>query len=130
MGIIYTYTRAIIDSEADLGSSVNGNNLPGVPRNSVIANLNYQFMQNANINLSHTWRESTSALNDINNNFSQKQGRYESTNLAASYRYQNYQLFASINNVFEHDNSLQVADDVIYPVDFARTWRIGVKVDL
>ena len=46
-----------------------------------------------------------------------------------NYQYKNYQLFTSINNLFEHENSIQVADDAIYPVDFVRTWRVGVKAD-
>ena len=128
-GLIYTYTRAIIDREKDLAGAANGKNLPGVPKNAVTANLNYKFLEAGNINLSHAWRESTYAFNDFANNATQKQGYYESTNIAVSYHYKNAQLFASINNIFEHENSLQVADDAIYPVDFLRTWRVGFRAD-
>jgi iron complex outermembrane receptor protein len=128
-GLIYTYTRAIIDREKDFAGAINGNDLPGVPKHAVTANLNYKFLEAGNINLSHAWRDSTYAFNDFTNNAAQKQGHYESTNLAVSYRYQKIQLFAAVNNIFEHENSLQVADDAIYPVDFVRTWRVGMKAD-
>ncbi len=128
-GLIYTYTRAIIDREKDFAGAVNGNDLPGVPKHAITANLNYKFLDSGNINLSHAWRDSTYAFNDFTNNATQKQGHYESTNIAISYRYKKVQLFAAVNNIFEHENSLQVADDAIYPVDFVRTWRVGMKAD-
>jgi iron complex outermembrane recepter protein len=128
-GLIYTYTRAIIDREKDFAGAVNGNDLPGVPKHAITANLNYKFLEAGNINLSHAWRQSTYAFNDFTNDAVQKQGHYESTNIAVSYRYKKVQLFAAVNNIFEHENSLQVADDAIYPVDFVRTWRVGMKAD-
>ena len=126
--VLYAYTRAIIDKEAGL-SVAEGKNLPGAPKHSLTANLNYQFLDHANFNLSHAWRSSAYALNDFANNATQKQPHYESTNIALSYQYKNFQVFTSVNNLFEHENSIQVADDVIYPVDFVRTWRVGVKAD-
>jgi iron complex outermembrane recepter protein len=128
-GLIYTYTRAIIDREKDFAGAVNGNNLPGVPKHAITANLNYKFLEAGNINLSHAWRDATYAFNDFTNNATQKQGHYESTNIAVSYRYKKAQIFAAVNNIFEHENSLQVADDAIYPVDFVRTWRVGLRAD-
>ncbi len=127
--VIYTYTRAIIDKENDGAGTFNNKDLPGVPKHSVVANLNYQFFNHATLNLNHTWRAKAYAFNDFQNNFKQRQEQYESTNVALNYQYKNYQLFTSINNLFEHENSIQVADDAIYPVDFVRTWRVGVKAD-
>lgn len=128
-GLIYTYTRAIVDREKDFAGAIDGNDLPGVPKHAVTANLNYKFLDAGNINLSHAWRKSSYALNDFTNSASQKQGHYESTNIAVSYRYKKAQIFMAVNNIFEHENSLQVADDAIYPVDFVRTWRIGMRAD-
>jgi len=128
-GLIYTYTRAIIDKEDVLGFKVKNKNLPGVPKHAVTVNLNYKFFGAGNLNFSHAWRDSTYVYNDFANNAAQKQVHYESTNVAVSYRYKKVQLFASVNNIFEHENSLQVADDAIYPVDFVRTWRVGMKAD-
>ena len=88
-GLIYTYTRAIIDREKDFAGAVNGNDLPGVPKHAIAANLNYKFLDAGNINLNHAWRDSTYAFNDFTNNATQKQGHYESTNIAVSYRYKN-----------------------------------------
>lgn len=130
LGLIYTYTRAIIDSEPDgSGGNYDGRNLPGVPRHGVVANLGYKLYENLHLNLSQVWRSSTYALNDFANNFSQRQSHYKSTNLGMDYRYRNLQWFVSVNNLFEHSNSIQVRDDAIYPVDFSRTWRVGMKAD-
>ena len=127
--LYYTFTRAIIDQENEGNGAFNRKNLPGVPKQGVVVNFNYTFLQNANLNVSHTWRQSTYSANDFANNLSQKQSAYEATNLALSYRFKNVQWFGSVNNIFEHKNSIQVDDNVIYPVDFARTLRVGMKVD-
>jgi iron complex outermembrane receptor protein len=127
--VLYTYTRAIIDKDVDGGGLYDGKNLPGVPKHSVVANLNYQFIEHANLNLNQAWRSEAYAYNDFQNNFSQRQDKYLSTNIALNYQYKNINFFTAINNLFEHENSIQVADNSIYPVDFVRTWRIGMKAD-
>ncbi len=126
---IYNYTRAIVDSEDDGTVAITKKDLPGVPKHTIVANLNYQFLEHAKLNLNHTWRAKAYAFNDFQNNFAQKQDNYESTNIALSYQYKNFQVFTSINNLFEHENSIQVQDDALYPVDFVRTWRVGLKAD-
>jgi iron complex outermembrane recepter protein len=127
--VIYNYTRAKIDREDRGAGAYNGKDLPGVPKHSVVANLNWQFYTNAHLNLNHTWRSRAYAFNDLENNFDQKQSTYETTNVALNYQYKNMQFYTSINNLFEHENSIQVADDSIYPVDFVRTWRVGMRAD-
>jgi iron complex outermembrane recepter protein len=127
--LIYNYTRAIIGREDDGAGDFDGKNLPGAPKHTVVANLNYKFLDHANFNLNHSWRASAYAYNDFANNAAQKQAHYQSTNLALSYQYKNLQLFTAISNLFKQENSIQVADDALYPVDFVRTWRIGLKAD-
>lgn len=128
--IIYNYTRAIVYKEIAFdGTEIKNKDLPGAPKHTLVANLNYQFLNHATFNLNHTWRSKAYAFNDFQNNFNQQQEHYESTNVALNYQYKNYQVFTSINNIFEHENSIQVQDDAIYPVDFVRTWRVGVKAD-
>ena len=127
--LIYNYTRAIIDQENDGAGDFNGKNLPGVPKQTVVANLNYKFLEHTDLNLNHSWRSGAYAYNDFSNSAAQRQEHYESTNISLSYQYRNLQFFSSINNLFEHKNSIQVADDAIYPVDFVRTWRVGMKAD-
>ncbi len=127
--IIYNYTRAIIDKDNNSAGTFNGNDLPGVPKHTVVANVNYEFLEHANLNLNHTYRSRAYAFNDFRNNFNQRQAHYESTNIALSYQYKNMNFFTSITNLFEHENSMQVADDAIYPVDFVRTWRVGMRAD-
>jgi iron complex outermembrane receptor protein len=127
--LIYTYVRAIIDRDNDLGASSNGNDLPGVPRQTLSLNLNYKYSDNGNININHIWRDSAYAMNDFGNNFSQKQPKYESTNISINYRVNKYEVFSSINNLFAKENRLQVQDNAIYSTDFARILRVGFKVD-
>ena len=134
--LIYNYTRSIIDRENALGGLVIKNkDLPGAPKHSVIANLNYKFLSHASLNLNHTWRSKSFVFNDFLNNSPQKQDNYESTNIALNYQYKNLNFFTSINNIFEHKNSIQTSDDIAspggstYAVDFVRTWRVGMKAD-
>jgi iron complex outermembrane recepter protein len=126
---IYNYTRAKIDKENENAGAFNGKDLPGVPKHTVIANLNYRFLNHAMLNLNHTWRAKAYAYNDLENNFNQKQDNYETTNLALSYQYKNFNFYTAVNNIFEHENSIQVEDDAIFPVDFVRTWRVGFRAD-
>lgn len=127
--ILYNYVRAKIDRENNGGGAFNGKDLPGVPKHNLVANLNWKFYPKASLNLNHTWRSSAYAFNDFTNSFRQKQGIYSSTNLTVNYQYNQFTLFAAVNNLFEHENSIQVADDTIYPVDFVRTWRVGLRAD-
>jgi iron complex outermembrane receptor protein len=127
--LIYGYTRAIIDKENDGAGAFNGKDLPGAPKHTVAANLNYKFLEHASVNLNHTWRSKAYAADDFQNNFTQRQENYQSTNIALNYQYKNLQFFTSINNLFEHENSIQIKDNAIYPVDFVRTWRVGMKAD-
>lgn len=127
--LIYNYTRAIIDKENEGAGTFNGKDLPGVPKHTIVANLNYKFFDHASFNLNHTWRSKAYAFNDFQNNFTQKQENYQSTNVALNYQYKDLQFFTSINNLFEHENSIQIRNDAIYPVDFVRTWRVGMKAD-
>jgi len=127
---IYTYTRSVIDKEiAADGTKFNGSDLPGAPKHTIVTNLNWKFFENASFNLNHTWRSKAFAFDDFQNNFSQRQDNYESTNIALNYQYKNIQFYTAIDNLFEHENSIQVKDDVLYPVDFVRTWRIGMRTD-
>lgn len=127
--LIYTYTRAIMDKATQGAGAFDGKNLPGVPQHGITASLNYSPLSNTNLNVSHTWRSSAFSINDFANNFTQRQNNYQSTNLALSYQYKNLQWFATVNNLFEHKNALFVQDDAIYPVDYSRQLRIGMKAD-
>jgi iron complex outermembrane recepter protein len=128
-GLIYNYTRAIVDREPDFGGVANSKDLPGAPKHTVVANVNYKFLQHAAVNLNHTWRSKAFVYNDFANNASEKQGAYQSTNVSVNYQYKNVNLFASVNNIFEHENNIQTVVNGLYPVDFVRTWRVGMKAD-
>jgi iron complex outermembrane recepter protein len=130
IGLIYSYIKATIDKEVqDDGTRIINKDLPGAPRQSLVANLNWKVLENTNLNLNHVWRSQAYIYNDFLNNASQKQSRYESTNFSMNYTHKQYTVFIAINNLFEHENNIQTAVDSLYPVDFVRTWRVGLKAD-
>lgn len=128
--VIYNYTRSIVDKEIALdGSIVKNKDLPGAPKHTVVANLNYRFWEYASLNLNHTWRSKAYIYNDFLNNATDKQDSYQSTNVALNYQFKNLNFYTAINNIFEHENNMQTQINAIYPVDFVRSWRVGMKAD-
>ena len=125
----YTWTRATIDREGDGGGAYDGKDLPGVPRHGVTLGLNWRLTPASRFNIAHTWRSETWAAEDFDNNNTQKQAAYQSTNLAYYYRHRQWEGFVSVDNVFDEANGIWIRDDAIYPVNFTRAWRVGVKAD-
>jgi iron complex outermembrane receptor protein len=123
----YTYTRAIIDHEDRGAGAFDGKELPGVPRHGATLAMQYDWSEHSTLNTGYVWRSDSYAANDFANNFSQKQKGFQSANLAYRYRYKAYEVSAAIDNVFAHKNGLWISDDVIYPVSFARLYRVGFK---
>lgn len=122
----YSYIISKIDKENESNGAYNGKYLPGVSKHNLVLNLGYNI-NNFKTVLSHTYRSSAYAANDFENNFSQKQEAYNSTDVNLSYEYNNVELFAKIQNLFDEDNALWIEDDSIYPTNFERTYYAGVK---
>ncbi|MHB1051808.1 MAG: TonB-dependent receptor [Thiobacillus sp.] len=127
--INYAYTRALIDREDGGSGAFDGKDLPGVPRHGVNLGLNWRVTPSSSLNLTHTWRAATWAAEDFDNNNTQKQQAYQSTNLAYQYRYKQFDWFAAVDNLFEQSNGIWVRDNAIYPVNFTRNWRVGMKAE-
>lgn len=125
----YIYTRAIVDRENDGNGSFNGKNLPGVSRHSVNLGLSYEVTAKTELSLAQIWRSSSYAANDFANNFTQRQAPQKSTNLALRYRHNNLEWFAAVDNLFNQASGLWVRDDRIYPVNFTRNFRLGMKAN-
>lgn len=125
----YAWTRAIIDRENEGAGAFNGKELPGVSRHSMVLGLNVRVAQNGHLALTHTWRSSAWAEEDLSNTNSQKQRAYQSTDV--SYRHQvakQLELYGSVSNLFARKNGIWVSDDNIYPVNFERTWKLGARL--
>lgn len=122
----YAYTRAIID-HASQNSAYDGKDLPGVPQHSVTLGLSWQASPASHVQFTQTWRSEAYAANDFANNFSQKQADYLSTDLAYRHVLGQFEYFAAAANLFDHKNGLWISDNNIYPVNFSRTWRVGMK---
>lgn len=123
----YNYVQAIIDEELQNGENYGGKELPGVSNHNVKIALTYLPNPATAISITQLYRSSAYAANDFNNNFSQKQEAYTSTNIALTYTQKDYELFAKINNLFNQSNGIWIRDNAIYPVDFTTTAIAGVK---
>jgi len=123
----YNYVQALIDTEHQNGEVYDGNKLPGVSNHNIKTTLSYLPNTNTTLALTQIYRSSAYAQEDFNNNFSQKQDAYQSTNISITYAKDNYEIFAKINNLFDHSNGIWINDDEIYPVDFTTTFTAGLK---
>jgi len=125
--INYNYVQAIIDEENQGADDYSDNHLPGVSDHNIKATLTYFPNTNTTLSLTQLYRSKAYAQEDFNNNFTQKQEAYHSTNISATYAKDNYEIFAKINNLFDQSNGIWVNDDEIYPVDFTTTFTAGLK---
>lgn len=122
----YTYVEAII--KKDDNKALENKILPGVSKHSLTASIGYAPTTKSKLIASHTYRSSVYAANDFENAFSQKQEAYNATDLTASYQYDAHiELFAKIQNLFDEDNGIWIYDDAIYPVNFQRSFQIGLN---
>lgn len=128
MTLNYNYVQAIIDKELENGNNYAGNNLPGVSNHNIKAMINYLPNEHTTFSLTQVYRSKAYAAEDFNNNFTQKQDAFNSTDISANYAKDNWEVFAKINNVFKQKNGLWVRDDAIYPVTYATTGFIGLKL--
>lgn len=125
--INYAWTVAKIDREDEGNGKYNGKKLPGVSAHSITAGLDYKVVPDGTLTLTQNWRSRAYAAEDFENSFKQKQKAFNTTDLGYSHNIQQYTLFAQVNNVFNKKNGLWVRDDAIYPINFTRTWHVGVR---
>lgn len=129
LALNYNYVQAIIDDEvSNYGEDYSGNKLPGVSDHNVKATIHYLPSQFTTLGLTQVYRSEAYAANDFNNNFSQKQDAYMSTDISVTYSRDTYEVFAKINNLFNQKNGLWIKDDVIYPINFTTTAIAGLKL--
>jgi iron complex outermembrane receptor protein len=126
--INYAYTRPFIDYEETMGDE-----LPGVSDHNVTLGINYKPTSNSRLVLYQNYRSETWALNDIQNNFQQKNSAFTSTDLSYSYfliaknKTNPIELTFKVENIFEQSNGSWLNDTAIYPTNFTRNWTIGTK---
>lgn len=124
----YSYVEAIIDEESTNGEDYAGKDLPGVSNHNLKATVEYLANKHTTLSLTQIYRSDAYAANDFNNDFSQKQDAYMSTDISATYSKDNYEVFAKINNLFNQSNGLWIRDNAIYPVNFTTTAIAGLKL--
>ena len=124
----YNYVQAIIDEEKEGADDYAGNKLPGVSNHNAKATVTVLPTSHTSVSVTQSYRSAAYAANDFNNNFKQKQKLYLSTDIAATYTQENYEVFAKINNLFSDSNGLWIQDDAIYPVNYTATAIAGLKL--
>lgn len=125
----YSYTVAIVDADnTTANGTLNGTTVPGVPRNSVRAGLKYQVTPLTTASLSTVWRDAAYNWNDITNTGVQLQAPYQSTDLMFNQVF-NAKLdgYLGVTNVFNQSNGVFTQTNVIYPYDYARMVKIGLR---
>ena len=131
--LTYNYVKAEIGSNAQ--GLTDGNDMPGVPRQMALVNINYQFTTNGYVNLSHAWKEKTYIFSDFANSSSQKQPQYNSTDLSFNYAVNNLKMtnkmevFGAVTNIFEQKNAVQGYANGLYPFNFERAFMAGLKIN-
>ena len=131
--LTYNYVKAEIGSNAQ--GLTDGNDMPGVPRQMALVNINYQFTTNGYVNLSHAWKEKTYIFSDFSNSSSQKQPQYNSTDLSFNYAVNNFKMtnkmevFGAVTNIFEQKNAVQGYANGLYPFNFERVFMAGLKIN-
>jgi len=122
----YSYIDAKI--EKDSNNQIENKVLPGVSKHNLSLSFEYQPRQKISLLLLHKYKSKSYALNDFQNNFSQKTKEYQRTDLSAKYYYKkDISLFALVQNIFEEKNGIWVYDNAIYPIDFERKLFVGLK---
>lgn len=129
LALNYNYVEAIIDDEFGRnGENYANKDLPGVSNHNAKATLSYLPNSNTTLALTQIYRSKAYAANDFNNDFTQKQKAYNSTDISIAYTEETWEVFAKINNLFNQKNGLWIRDDAIYPVNFTTTAMAGFKL--
>lgn len=124
----YNYVQAIIGEEKENGEDYSGNKLPGVSDHNIKATFSYLPTKELTLSLIEVYRSEAYAANDFENNFTQKQDPYNTTDISVTYAKKDFEVFAKINNIFNQANGLWIQDDAIYPVNFTTTAIAGLKL--
>ena len=133
INLVYKYIEAKIGKNSD--GFIDGKTLPGVPKHSILANLQHKFSDQMQFNLSHTWKQRAFIMSDYANTNAQKAPAYSSTDANIDYevkrfpQFKKVRLYGSVTNIFEHKNALQGYADSLYAFNFSRAWMTGLKID-
>ena len=133
VNLVYKYIEAKIGQNSQ--GFEDGKTLPGVPKNSILANLQHKFSDQMQFNLSHTWKQSAFIMSDYANTNAQKTPAYSSTDANINYevkrfpQFKKVRLYGSVTNIFEHKNALQGYANSLYAFNFSRAWMTGLKID-
>jgi iron complex outermembrane receptor protein len=135
--VLYNFIKAKIGSDPN-SKYIKGNDLPGVSKHALVVNLNHKFSEQGAINITHSWKDESYAINDWANVGILKTPFYNSTDLNVNYDiknqdyFNNVSVFGGIQNIFEHKNAQTVkgsSTTAYYAYNYKRTWVTGVKID-
>ncbi|WP_236096453.1 TonB-dependent receptor [Helicobacter sp. MIT 11-5569] len=116
----YAYVDSTIRSD-----TYQGNAIPGVPKHTFSASLNYLPISQLNLGISYKFGSSMYDYNDYNN-AQEKAPNYQSLNLSASYKLKSFEIYAYVQNLTDHKNAILVSEKY-YPYEFERIFGGGIK---
>ncbi len=137
---VYNYTKSTIVKENGVVDGYDSsfapikipfdyadNTLPLTPEHTLKFVFNMHPNKYTTLNLTQTYRSEAYAANDFNNNFTQKQDAFYSTDIGANYKRDSYEVFAKVNNLFNQRNGIWVRNDAIYTYNSSITALAGLK---
>ncbi len=136
--VLYNFIKAKVGKDGNFLSNYKGNDMPGVSQHAIVLNLNHKFSEQGAINITHSWKDESYAINDWANVGILKTPFYNSTDLNVNYDiknqdyFNNVSVFGGIQNIFEHKNAQTVkgsSTTAYYAYNYKRTWVTGVKID-
>lgn len=123
----YTYVDTKIVDDG-FGGVYNGNEIPGVSPHTFKVSLGYNPIKAVTLLLSETYKSRAYAIDNFSGSYG-KMESYSVTDLAATYTYKNYEVYAKINNLFNEKNAMFVdfggATPSVYPTNYERTFLVG-----
>ena len=134
INLVYKYIEAKIGRDSHAAFQ-DGKTLPGVPKHSILANLQHKFSDQMQFNLSHTWKQRAFIWSDYSNTNARRQPAYSSTDANIDYevkrftQFKKVRLYGSVTNIFEHKNATQSYANSVYAFNFSRAWMTGLKID-
>ena len=123
----YDFVEAKIDSYAG-NSAYKDKYKPGVSKHCILFGVDATPTKTIKLTASQTLRSSAYRFDDFTNDGNDKQPIYRSTNLGASYKIGNYELFAKATNIFGAKNGIvtkQGSTAAYYPTEFEAVYTIG-----
>ncbi len=125
----YTYMDTkILKNSSDL--SIEGNSIPGVSKHNLKLSVGYNPNYKTTLLVTHIYKSKSYAMSDFDESYGKMQS-YNSTDFSVNYRYNKFNLFAKVNNIFDKKNAVFADSGYslgVYPTNYERTVMFGASI--